>query len=182
MADTYVCVGKLTKPHGVRGDMNLVSFTDPPENIFTYVMLFRGTTQESVCQEPVGIVRKSQASASSFLVRVGGVSDRNAAETMRNTSIWVRRQDMPILQEEMFYYVDLMGLHAHAPGGAVLGTVIHVDTFGAQTNLEICDASGVKYYLPFTKAAVPSVDKENGLLIANPDFLVAQKPSTTKES
>lgn len=170
MDDAYVTVGKLTKPHGVRGVMKLTSFTEPPENIFTYASLFLGTGKRST-----KLTKKSQASPTTFLVDVDGVADRNKAELLTNTEVFAMRSDLPELDEETYYYVDLIGLSVQDSEGAVLGSVSYVDEFGAQVNLEVVNADKEKFYIPFTKEAVPDVQVSEGRIIVNPDFLIKQK-------
>ncbi len=180
MDDAYVTVGRLTKPHGIRGVLKLASFTELPEDIFTYASLFIGDAKKTIA-----ITKKSQASPDAFLVDVSGVETRNQAEALSGTDVFARRSDLPQVDNDTFYFVDLIGCVVvdYQKSTNELGTVINVDAFGAQANLEIVDALGRKFYTPFTKKAVISVDIQHKKIEVDSALLIAQKqPASGKES
>jgi len=172
MDDAYVTVGKLTKPHGVRGLAKLISFTDPPENIFTYASLF-----SHVDGNELKLEKKSSNGVEGFLVGIQGITDRSMLESILPIELQIRRSMMIEItdQSDGFYYSDLMGLSIIAQDNKSLGQVIQVVSYGAQDNLEVESASGTKYYVPFTKHAVLDVDIVKGQITINPIYLIAQK-------
>ena len=123
--------------------------------------------------------------------------DRNAAEALRGTALYVARDKLPALADaDDFYHADLIGLTALSPAGEMLGTVLAVHDFGAGDLLEISgtgtaggkgDKSSAFY--PFTKAVVPEVDMAAGTLIllppredeARPPEQLSGKPSEPQE-
>jgi 16S rRNA processing protein RimM len=93
------------------------------------------------------------------IARIKGVDDRNAAEALKSTALYVERSKLPKPDEDEFYHTDLIGLAAVSPDGAALGTIDRVLDFGAGTILEIKLTGIAKTELvPFTKACVPTVD------------------------
>ena len=98
--------------------------------------------------------------AKDFLVaRLAGVADRNAAEQLRNTDLYVARDRLPAPEADEFYHADLIGLVAVTPEGIEIGTVVAVHDFGAGDILELKPRAGrMTLMLPFTEVFVPNVD------------------------
>ncbi|MBX9634861.1 MAG: ribosome maturation factor RimM [Magnetospirillum sp.] len=159
---TRVCVGAIVGAHGVRGQVRVKSFTAVPADVAGYgpVESEDGSRRFKlkVMGEAKGLV----------LIRLEGVDDRNAAEAMRGTKLYIPRSRLPKLDEDEFLYSDLVGLKAELPDGEVLGTVKGVADFGAGELLDIVLAAGGSLMVPFTKAAVPVVDVANGRLVVDP--------------
>ncbi len=157
-----VCVGAIVGAHGVRGQVRVKSFTAEPADVAAYGPVesedgdrrFRLT----VTGEAKGLV----------IARLDGVADRDAAEAMRGTKLYVARERLPETEEDEFLYSDLVGLKAEAVDGSVIGTVRGVADFGAGEVLDIGRVEGGSFMVPFTRAAVPVVDVANGRLVVDP--------------
>ena len=106
-----------------------------------------------------------------FLVaRIAGVSDRDAAEKLRNTDLFVPRDRLPPIEEDdTFYHADLVGLSAVSEDGSALGTVIAIHNFGAGDLIEIAPtAGGEPLLLPFNETTVPTIDLKAGRMVVVP--------------
>jgi 16S rRNA processing protein RimM len=100
-------------------------------------------------------------------------ADRNAAEKLVNTRLYIERARLPPPDEEEFYLADLVGLQAIDADGAPLGTVVAVHDYGAGASLEIARAESAPLLVPFTRAVVPEVDPAAGrLTVVPPDETV----------
>lgn len=161
MRSSRVRVARFGAAHGVRGEIKLWSFTADPLAVADYAPLETEDGKRTFELE-------SLRPAKDFLVaRLKGVTDRNAAEALRNIDLFVPRDRLPTIDEvDTFYYADLVGLAAVSPDGAALGNVLAVHNFGAGDVIEIQPAEGGKtLLLPFTEAVVPKVDIKGGLII-----------------
>ncbi|MEL6641874.1 MAG: ribosome maturation factor RimM [Pseudomonadota bacterium] len=104
-----------------------------------------------------------------FSARVSGIVTKEAADALRNTTLFADRSAMPPTEDDEFYYTDLIGLLVLDTGGAKLGVVKTVVDHGAGDLLEITlPGSSETVLLPFTQAAVPTVDLTTGQIIADP--------------
>jgi 16S rRNA processing protein RimM len=100
-----------------------------------------------------------------IIARIDGVEDRNAAEALRGTRLYVERAALPPTAEEAYYHTDLIGLEAVGMDGAPVGEVKALYNYGAGDVIEIQRRDKDLLLLPFTKAAVPEVDLEGGRLV-----------------
>ena len=160
MADR-IRVARIGAAHGIRGEVKLWSFTEDPLAVTNYGPL---ETADGARRFEIEAARP----AKDFLVaRLKGVGDRNAAETLRNTDLFVPRDRLPPIEEaDTFYHADLVGLSAVSEEGAALGTVSAIHNFGAGDLIEIAPpAGGEPLLLPFTEATVPTIDLKAGRIV-----------------
>lgn len=149
-----VRVARIGAAHGVRGEMKLWSFTGDPEAVADYGPL---QTEDGKRTFEIETMR---AAKDHFVVRMVGVPDRDAAEKLTNTDLYVPRDRLPAIDDDdTYYHADLVGLSAVTPEGVALGTVTALHNFGAGDLIEIKTVQGGEpLLLPFTEAIVPEVD------------------------
>ncbi len=156
--DEMVCVGAIAGAFGVHGEARIKSFCAEPAEIARYSPL----TTEDGREFRLRITRPLKGA---FAARLSGVETREAAESLRGTRLYAPRERLPALAEDEYYHADLIGLEVVDTGGAVLGRVRAVHDFGAGDVVEV--AGPVELMLPFTRAAVPTVDLAAGRLVAD---------------
>ncbi len=93
-----------------------------------------------------------------IVVRVEGVTNREAAAALTGVELYARRSQLPPPDADEFYYDDLIGLAAVTAQGAAVGRVVAVLNHGAGDILEIAAEGGETLLLPFTKAVAPEID------------------------
>jgi 16S rRNA processing protein RimM len=167
----WVCVAAVASAHGLRGLLKLRCFTERPEDVAAYGPVFdqkgRRFELEVIGATPGGVVARAQ-----------GIEDRNAAEALRDTQLFVARSALPELAPDEFYYSDLEGMEALRPDGSRFGTVHGVANFGAGDLIEVLADDGRRLSLPFTRAIVPSIDVERRRLVVEPpEELMAETAS-----
>ncbi len=163
MSGDRVCVGAVAGAFGVRGEVRLKSFCAEAADIAGYGPLWTEDGRRSF------EVTLTRAVKNGFAARLSGVATKEAADALRGTRLYVDRDALPDLPDDEFYHADLVGLRVFDTGGTDLGTVRGVQNHGATDLLEIAvPGHGDTVLLPFTRAAVPTVDIAGGRLIADP--------------
>ena len=163
MSNHKLCVGVITAPHGVRGQVRVKSFTAEPDDIARYTPLVDADGEREYHFEFVGHAKGV------LLARVVGVRDRNEADKLRGTELFIDRDALPEPEDEdEFYHADLVGLAAVRPDGSAYGTVKALHDFGAGDMIEFELAESGDIILPFTRAVVPEIDLEQGRLVVDP--------------
>lgn len=174
MPDSLVLLGMIGRPHGVGGLVRVTSYTDPPEAIASYAPLHDGTGRQfTLAWRGGGIAAVAECNGET----AAQVQDRNAAERLANTALYVRREQLPGTAEDEFYLADLVGLDAVNTVGERVGKVAQVHDYGAGASLEIDRGSGAPVLVPFTRVAVPVVDIGAGCLIVSLPSIVHTLPS-----
>jgi 16S rRNA processing protein RimM len=159
--DDRVLLAVIGGAHGIKGEVRVRSFTADPEDVGAYGPLVdakgrRYTVASARLQKNVVVVRFKE------------VADRNAAELLNGTELFVDRAALPAEGEDEFYQADLVGLVARLMDGTVIGEVVAFHDFGAGDILEIAPDGGASVMIPFTEAAVPEVDLDLGFILVEP--------------
>ncbi len=158
-----IIVGTFAGAFGVRGETRLKSFCAEPSDIAIYAPLYT----EDGRKFPV-IVLTGQA-GNGFIARVEGVDSKEEADRLKGISLYADRTRLPHLPDDEYYHADLIGLAVYDTGGTLLGAVKTVLNHGAGDLLDILvTGSSDTVLLPFTLAAVPTVDLTAGRIIADP--------------
>jgi 16S rRNA processing protein RimM len=161
-----VTVGRIGRPHGVRGDVVVGVRTDEPELRFA-----RGSRLDT---DPVGVgpltVAGHRWHSGDLLVRFEEISDRTAAAELGGTWLLVDSAVLGALDDpDEFRDGDLVGLSVRTVDGAAVGTVADVLHHGQ--DILVIDPVGARadqILIPFVKAIVPEVDIAGGVLVIDP--------------
>jgi len=156
-----ICVGAIAGAFGVRGEVRLKSFCARAEDIATYGPL---ATEDGKRSFAVKLTRPVNGGLGA---RLAGVDTKEQADALKGTTLGADRAALPSLADDEFYHADLIGLEVVDTGGVSLGRVRAVHDHGAGDILEILGPSGV-LLVPFTRAAVPTVDLTAGRIVADP--------------
>lgn len=160
-------VGRITRPHGVRGELAVEVRTDDPQ-----LRLAVGAVlaTEPATAGPLTVTR-ARWHAGHLLVTFDGVADRDQAEQLRGTLLVVDSGDLEDIDDpDEFRDHQLIGLAVVGPDGELIGEVTDVLHHGQ--NLLVVAGSGkragAEILVPFVAPIVPEVDLESGRLVIDP--------------
>lgn len=158
-----VTVGRIGRPHGIRGEVVVGVRTDEPEIRFA-VGARLDTDPADVGPLTVAAVRRQSGE---LIVRFRGIRDRTAAGELRGTWLSVDSGTLaPTGDPDEFRDHELVGLCVRTVDGADVGVVEDVLHHGQDTL--IVRAASREILVPFVKAIVISVDVEAGVLVIDP--------------
>jgi 16S rRNA processing protein RimM len=164
-------VGRVVKAHGIAGEVVVEVRTDDPDTRFAPGTVLRGRAKNG--PERDYVVESARAHGGRLLVRLDGVADRNAAESMRGTLFVVDSADLPpIADPDEFYDHQLEGLRVVTTSGAAVGSVAEVLHTAAGELLAVRTEEG-EVLVPFVSAIVTSVSlADQTIEIDPPDGLL----------
>ncbi len=170
-----VVVGRIGKPHGMRGEVTVEVRTDEPDRRYA-----DGARLRAEAPRGSAFPHRRSRSAASAGTRprcspVRGAPDRNAAEAARGVVLHadVAADETPEDPDE-FYDHQLVGLAVHDVDGTLLGEVTGLVHGGAQDLLAVRAVDGRDTLVPFVTALVPEVDLDGGrVVVADRPGLVA---------
>ena len=149
-------VGRVVKAHGVTGEVVVEIRTDDPDTRFAPGSSLRGKPSRGG-PESRYLVEPVREPGAKLLVRLDGVLDRNAAESLRGTVFVVDSEDLPPIEDpDEFYDHQLEGLQVVTTIGETVGTVAEVLHTAAGELLSIRAEEG-EVLVPFVSAIVTSV-------------------------
>lgn len=109
------------------------------------------------------------------IISVKGATDRNAAEKLVGTKLYVARQALPETDKGQYYFSDLEGLEVR-DGTNTIGTIRSMYNFGAGDIMEILLGDGKAEMLPFTPQVVKEVNIAGGYVVIDmPDIIMVRE-------
>lgn len=179
-----VLVGRIGKPHGIRGEVTLDVRTDEPDRRFAPGTTMRAEAPAGADRRPGTLtVARSRWHQSTLLVSFEELADRNAAESVRGTLLYgnLARDEVPEDPDE-YYDHQLIGLAVVDLDGTRLGEVKAVVHGSAQDLLTVRTPDGRDTLVPFVAALVPEVDLDAGrIVVADRPGLVSPFPEDAPE-
>jgi 16S rRNA processing protein RimM len=171
-------VGRIGRPHGVRGEVTVEVRTDDPADRFA---AGRALATDPVESGPLTVERIHWHSGR-LLVRFAGIDDRDAAEGLRGVLLVIDSADLPPSDgADEFYDHELIGLAAVTVDGLKIGVVTEVRHLGqdllvidraagdtARAAGQPAGGEGDEVMVPFVAALVPEVDVGAGRIVIDP--------------
>ena len=133
-----ILVGKIVAPQGIRGEVRIQTFSERPDDFrkFKIISSRFGT-------DDFKFVRV-QPSSSVVIAKIRGFDDRNAAETLRGTELFVERDALPPVKDDEYYQADLIGFDV-VRDNVNLGTIVCFQNFGAGDIIELSNGDMVSF-------------------------------------
>ena len=160
-----ILVGRIHGAFGVRGELKLESFTEPKSAILRYQPW---TLRDAQGQERVLEGARGRETNKGLVAVFPDIADRDAAEALRGSELWVPRSALPPPQPGQYYWVDLEGLRVENTEGADFGTVSHLFSTGA--NDVLVTRGDRERMIPFLEPDyITSVDFDAGVVTVDWD-------------
>jgi len=185
VTDIDVVVGRIGKPHGIRGEVTVDVRTDEPERRYADGTVLRAEPPRGSASRLTSLtVDRTRWHQGTLLVTFAELDDRTAAEAVRGTVLHATlAADATPEDPEEFYDHQLVGLVAVDLEGRLLGTLTAVNHGSAQDLLTIRTEDGRDTLVPFVSALVPEVDLAAGrVVVADRPGLVTPFPEDAVES
>ena len=170
-------MGIITGVHGIHGEVVIKSYTAYPLDIKSYGPLSDENGEQSF------VISKARMAKKGVVARIRGVDDRNSAEALKGTKLFVDHALLPASEDEdEFYFTDLIGLKVMLADGHDFGEVIALHNYGAGDLIEIkpFGEKNSEVY-PFDKQTVPEIDLVAGLITLNPPLIIEGRDNKQSE-
>ncbi len=156
MTPDPVLLGRIVGLFGVRGWVKVFSYTEPREAVLKYKGLLLGRGGSWKAAE----VAEGQRHGKSVIARFEGIEDRDQAATLIGSDVGIYRSELPDLQDDQFYWSDLIGLSVVHKDGQVLGLISDMLETGAHDVMVV--KGETERLIPFVKGKIVlDVDLEN---------------------
>ena len=143
--DDWVVIGRFGRPHGIKGFITVLSFTDPQDNIVFYTDWHAHINHQ---WQPLKLLNL-EMNNKFILTQVEGYPEREGVARLTNIEIAVRREQLPALQEGEYYWHQLQGMRVVNLQGMELGNVAEIMATGANDVLVVVgDQRHLIPYLP----------------------------------
>lgn len=161
-----MAVGRVLRPHGIRGDLLVEPYSETIRSIEAESEVFIGSLQN-----PRTVV-SLRSHRNHMILRVEGCEDRETAEAFRGNELLIPMQAAEPLAEGVYYRWQILGLAVMEQGGKHLGTVRDILETGANDVYIVRGDGPRELLLPAIESVILKVDLEAGqLLVRLPEGL-----------
>lgn len=157
----FLAVGKLRRPHGVRGEIQMEVITDFPERLEAGNVVFIGPDQQPLR------IRSYRWHNQLLLIQFVGYEDRESAGGLRNQWVFVRTADVPPLEAGEYYHHQILGLSVLTTAGETIGVLQEIIETGANDVYLVRDEHGRELLLPAIDQVVVEINLEERRILVN---------------
>lgn len=160
-------VGKIVNTHGIRGEVRVISRTDFPDQRYKagnklYLFLPKA-------DEPVELTVKSHRTHKNFdLLIFEGYENINLVEKFRDGLLKVPESQLAQLEEEEFYYHEIIGCLVATTSGEELGKISEILSPGANDVWVVKGKGGKEILIPYIHDVVKKVDVKEKVVLIEP--------------
>ncbi len=155
----YLAVGRVIRPHGVRGMLLVDAFTEVIHSVRPSSEILLGPDKVPV------VVRSFRPHRARFLLSIEGCEDRETANAWRGQDIFLRLDDAEPLPEGVYYHWQILGLAVITEDGEALGKVDQILETGANDVYVVRDDAGNELLIPAIESAIVHTDLKDGQII-----------------
>lgn len=139
MSDTkQILVGKIVAPQGIRGEVRIQTFTSTPSDFKSLTII-----SSKFDSDDFKFVR-ALPNTNVIIAKINGVNDRNTAETLRGTELFINRSTLPEPDENEYYQTDLIGFNVIRDDKKI-GIVSCFQNYGAGDIIELDNGDMVSF-------------------------------------
>jgi 16S rRNA processing protein RimM len=154
-------IGRIVRSHGLEGRMKVLSYLESSEVLHDLSGLFVGHSAPEAILFPLVAV---QSGKDFFILQLSGVADRDAAERLRGSSVWMPSEKMQKLPEGEYYWLEIIGLQVLTEEDEILGRIEAVFPTGGN-DVYVCRGEGREILLPAIGDVVRKIDTDRGVMV-----------------
>ena len=155
-----VVIGQVKAAHGLKGQFKIQTYTEEPNNIFSYGFVYIGDQYQRV------VLNKHKSIKNEFLVSCEEIKSRTDVDKIIKNNIYIFSDQLPkVNTKDNIYYHDLMNLSVIDENSKIIGKVISVSNYGSSDVVEIdLNQKKESLLIPFNKNCIDTIDEENNFL------------------
>lgn len=133
-----ILVGKIVAPQGIRGEVRIQTFTSTPHDFKSLTIIC-----SKFDSDDFKFVR-ALPNTNVIIAKINGIDDRNTAETLRGTELFIDRATLPEPDDNEYYQADLIGFDVIRDGKKI-GIVSSFQNYGAGDIIELDNGDMVSF-------------------------------------
>lgn len=154
-------IGRIIRPHGLAGRMKVLSYLESQDVLDELAEVFIGRRAQETTAFPLDAV---QTGREFFILKLGGIEDKDAASKIVGSSVWMPSEQMKKLPDGEYYWHEIIGLEVVTEGGRVLGRIESVFPTGSN-DVYVCRGMEKEILLPAIGDVILKIDRDHGIMV-----------------
>ena len=165
MGENFIVIGRVSKPHGVTGEIRIEYFNSEDPHFFSnYKIIFLQGDEESLHPYRLLTVRPHKRF---ILAQLEGIQSRAEAEQLRGKVVLIDPSELPPLEEDEYYWQDILGMRVISEQGEDLGTIKDIVPTGSN-DVYVVQKGAQEFLIPATQDVIMSIDIEGRTMVIRP--------------
>ena len=148
----YLMLGKLRRAHGIKGEIPLEVYSDMLELLSPDQVVYVGETHQALT------IEATRWKNELLLLKFKNLDDREIVSKLTNDYVYVKTDQLPSLDEEEFYYHQLLGLRVFEEDGKLIGQLSEILQTGANDVYLIKSDQGEEVLIPAIEDVILEID------------------------
>jgi 16S rRNA processing protein RimM len=158
---SFIPIGEIVRPHGIRGDVKVYALTERP-GLFTEFQNFYMHNEAG--QGEWVSVENVRVKSNIIVLKLKGIDNREEAESLRGNILEISADDFPPLPEGSYYVLDLIGLKVTDVNGVEIGLIVDVLSMPTH-DVYVVDRNGAEVLIPAVEEFIKLIDIEKGNMV-----------------
>lgn len=154
----FLIIGKIRRPHGVRGEMLFEIITEFPERVKKGLEVYVGDHKKAYRIESVRTQQQH------FLLKFKDLDDCDQVGLLRNQLVYKKAENLPPLTENEYYQHDLLGMQVVTEEGIELGSVAEILETGANDVLVVLNEEK-ELLIPFITQTILKIKDQERIIV-----------------
>jgi 16S rRNA processing protein RimM len=154
-------IGRIIRPQGLAGRLKVLSYLESQDVLDGLAELFIGRRAQEATVFPLHAVQKGREF---FILKLGGIEDKDAASKMVGSSVWMPSEAMKKLPDGEYYWREIIGLEVVTEEGRILGRIESVFPTGSN-DVYVCRGMEKEILLPAIGDVILKIDRDHGLMV-----------------
>jgi 16S rRNA processing protein RimM len=157
----FLEIGRIIRCHGLAGRVKVLSYLESQDVLDNLPEVFVGGRIQETVPFPVEAV---QPGREFFILKLGGIEDRDAAARLVRSSVWMSSLKIEKLPEGEYYWREIIGLQVFTEEGQSLGRIESVFPTGSN-DVYVCREGEKEILLPAIGEVVRQIDTDRGIMV-----------------
>lgn len=154
-------IGKVMNTHGVKGELKVKQLTDFADRFDIGKTIYYEKDNAFI---PV-VIQQSRPHKQALLLVLEGFETLDDVAFLKNEMLYIAKEQQAALEENAYYFHEIIGCTVTTNGGDNLGEIDHILTPGANDVWVVLTPEGKEIYIPYIKQVVQSIDIEKKEII-----------------
>ena len=165
MGEDFIAIGRVSKPHGVKGEIRIAYFNPEDTRFFShYQMIFLQGDEDSPQAYRLISVRPQKRF---ILAQLEGIRNKEEAEQLRGKVVLIDPAALPLLEEGEYYWHDILGMRVVTDKGSDVGEVREIVPTGSN-DVYVVQKEKKEFLIPATKKVIMRIDTEARTIVIRP--------------
>jgi 16S rRNA processing protein RimM len=154
-------IGRIIRSHGLTGRMKVLSYLESQDTLDDLKEVWVGRRVQDAATFPLDSMQRGRES---FILKLGGIEDKDGASKLVGSSIWIPLEKWKKLPEGEYYWHEIIGLEVVTEEGRVLGRIESVFPTGSN-DVYVCRGKGKEILLPAIDDVVRKIDMDQRMMV-----------------